>query len=221
MRAAPLGVRPTRAAGLAVGLVTVALSAAPFPAMSDECPFPDRSGAAIAAVKAAPSCRAAAEMAKDCCSGGAEDLALSAGATAVCERDFLSTLDPGRRETYDRWRASCERTDPGRDAVHRSDAAFCAAAIAERYSAEMLDAARPAGTSGWSRYTNDRFGYAFDVPPGFTAVREAENGDGGRSGAVAGRADLAAWGAYLIDAGFGADVRSRMNDEAASGWVIG
>jgi hypothetical protein len=31
---------------------------------------------------------------------------------------------------------------------------------------------------GWEPYVNARFGFAVDVPPGFTLVQEADNGDG-------------------------------------------
>ena len=36
----------------------------------------------------------------------------------------------------------------------------------------------PAMAAGWSHYTNVRFGYALDVPPGFIGQGESDNSDG-------------------------------------------
>lgn len=75
--------------------------------------------------------------------------------------------------------------------------------------------------AGWSRYVNVRFGYGVDIPPGFSAIREADNSDGGTSKASDGHAELAVWGTNLLDESFASEVRSRMTGDAGDGWAIG
>jgi hypothetical protein len=75
-----------------------------------------------------------------------------------------------------------------------------------------------AGAEGWQRYANARFGYAIDIPPGFSAVAEADNSDGGTSRSA--DAELAVWGAWLVDTGFSADVAERMRGDEADGWTL-
>ena len=64
-------------------------------------------------------------------------------------------------------------------------------------------------------------GYAVEIPPGFSAIREAENGDGGTASSPAGHAALSVWGTNLLDASFAAEVESRISDASAEGWAIG
>lgn len=75
--------------------------------------------------------------------------------------------------------------------------------------------------AGWARYVNVRFGYGVDVPPGFSAIREADNSDGGTATAPSGHAVLSAWGTNLLDARFASEVGSRISDDAGEGWTIG
>lgn len=72
----------------------------------------------------------------------------------------------------------------------------------------------------WSRYVNVRFGYGVDVPPGFSAIREAENSDGGTATNSAGNAVLAVWGANLLDESFASDVGSRIASDGKESWTI-
>lgn len=73
----------------------------------------------------------------------------------------------------------------------------------------------------WSSYGNARFGYVVEIPPGFTAIREADNSDGGTSRSAMGHATLSVWGANLLDQTFTADVASRMSSATSEGWVLG
>ena len=75
--------------------------------------------------------------------------------------------------------------------------------------------------AGWTRYVNVRFGYGVDVPPGFSAIREAENSDGGTATAADGHAVLSAWGTNLLDQSFVSEVGSRLSGDAGDGWAIG
>lgn len=73
---------------------------------------------------------------------------------------------------------------------------------------------------GWGRYVNPRYGYAIGVPPGFSPVREADNGDGGVSRSKQGGAVLMVWGASLLVQSFAADVDDRIESLSADGWDI-
>jgi hypothetical protein len=77
-----------------------------------------------------------------------------------------------------------------------------------------------AAASGWSRYGNARFQYWIDIPPGFSAVEEAENGDGGVSTSPDGKAELSVWGGYLEDRGFAAEAGWRADQDRADGWSL-
>jgi hypothetical protein len=77
-----------------------------------------------------------------------------------------------------------------------------------------------AGADGWQRYANARFGYAIDIPPGFSEVAEADNSDGGTSRSADGSAEFAVWAAWLVDTGFSADVAERMRGNEADGWTL-
>lgn len=74
--------------------------------------------------------------------------------------------------------------------------------------------------ASWGRYDNPRFAYAIDIPPGFSDVWEAENSDGGVSASADGRAELRAWGAYLVEGDFKSDVAERVRSETFEGWQI-
>lgn len=74
--------------------------------------------------------------------------------------------------------------------------------------------------AGWGHYSNARFQYGIDIPPGFSAVAEAENGDGGATASADGRAKLAVWGSYLADRDFAAEVRWRADQGHGDGWTI-
>jgi hypothetical protein len=69
-------------------------------------------------------------------------------------------------------------------------------------------------------YVNARDGYAIDLPPGFSAVNEADNGDGGTSRFDDGHAEIAVWGANLLMESLSSDVQSRMQSAQDEGWTI-
>lgn len=50
----------------------------------------------------------------------------------------------------------------------------------------------------WGQYGNARFGYWIDIPPRFSAITEADNGDGGISQSSDGSAELRVWGRHLF-----------------------
>lgn len=80
-------------------------------------------------------------------------------------------------------------------------------------------AAGAATAQEWQRFASDRFGFAVDVPPGFSASFVSENGDGRVYHGAEGDHLLALWGAGLND-GFLPEVEERMAQDAADGWDI-
>lgn len=78
----------------------------------------------------------------------------------------------------------------------------------------------PAFAATWSRYENGRYGYSIDIPPRFSEVAEAENGDGGVSTSGDGSAELRVWGGYLVVSDFKSDVADRVQSDRSEGWTI-
>lgn len=72
----------------------------------------------------------------------------------------------------------------------------------------------------WGRYINPRYGYGVDIPPGFSKVREAENGDGGTSRSADGQATLLVWGANLLVSSLSDDVGDRIESARLDGWNV-
>lgn len=72
----------------------------------------------------------------------------------------------------------------------------------------------------WGDYTNARFGYRIDIPPGFSAIAEAANGDGGVSRPADGSAELRIWGGYLTQGDFQEEVRWRIDRDVTDGWNV-
>lgn len=52
---------------------------------------------------------------------------------------------------------------------------------------------------GWQNYRNPRFGMLLPVPPGMTAQRPPDNGDGQAFRSKDGKAELITWGSFNID----------------------
>lgn len=73
----------------------------------------------------------------------------------------------------------------------------------------------------WGRYQNPRFAYSIDVPPGFSAVAQADSGDGGISRSRDGSAELTVWGGYLASGDFATEVADRVRADVDAGWSIG
>lgn len=78
----------------------------------------------------------------------------------------------------------------------------------------------PARADDWSRYVNEKYGYAIDLPPAFGPLSLPYIGDGGVATAEAGNAELSVWGASLGDDSFAADVSSRIDSAVTEGWDI-
>jgi hypothetical protein len=77
-----------------------------------------------------------------------------------------------------------------------------------------------AGAADWGTYANARFGYVIDVPPGFSEIAEAENGDGGTSRSSDSKAELRIWGGYTTEGDFGDEVRWRIEQDVSDGWSV-
>lgn len=79
--------------------------------------------------------------------------------------------------------------------------------------------ATPAFAQGWDRYDNSRFGYGVDIPPGFAASDDSDNGDG-QAFALAGRPTyLLVWGGHVRD-GFESVVAQAMAGDQGEAWNI-
>ena len=72
----------------------------------------------------------------------------------------------------------------------------------------------------WTRYNNSRFGYRIDIPPSFSAVDEADNGDGGVSQSPDGRSELRVWGSHILEDNFASEVSGRIEGDKADGWNV-
>nr|WP_300309314.1 hypothetical protein [Halomonas sp.] len=73
----------------------------------------------------------------------------------------------------------------------------------------------------WGQYGNARFGYWIDIPPRFSAITEADNGDGGISQSSDGSAELRVWGRHLVLADdFQAEATRGIDKDVESGWNI-
>ena len=70
----------------------------------------------------------------------------------------------------------------------------------------------------WEPYANARFGFAVDIPPGFTLVQEADNGDG-RTYAK-GEAKLSVFAQYLATGPFEDEVAARRKTYLDEGWDL-
>jgi hypothetical protein len=88
--------------------------------------------------------------------------------------------------------------------------------------AALLLASTVVGASAfeWSHYVNQRFGYSIDIPPEFSAITEADNGDGGMSHSNDKLSELAVWGSNLVENGLSDDFASRLAAAEADGWTV-
>jgi hypothetical protein len=73
---------------------------------------------------------------------------------------------------------------------------------------------------GWTSYSNPRFGYSAEVPPGFMLTQESDNGDGATFQSQDGRARLLLFGAFAEDGGLSADAHRRIAWDKQDGWKI-
>ena len=70
-------------------------------------------------------------------------------------------------------------------------------------------------------YVNVWHGYAIDLPAGFSAVKESDNGDGGLSYSADRKSKLAVWGANTMIDSFQSDINDRISSAQDEGWAIG
>ncbi|MGE3363985.1 MAG: hypothetical protein AB7I34_11105 [Rhizobiaceae bacterium] len=77
-----------------------------------------------------------------------------------------------------------------------------------------------AGAFDWGHYVNQRFGYSIDIPPEFSAIEEADNGDGGMSRSDDKLSELAVWGSNLVEGDLSDDFASRLAAAEAHGWTV-
>ncbi len=84
----------------------------------------------------------------------------------------------------------------------------------------VLLVASAAQASAWQRYDNDRYGYRVDIPPGFSDVVEADNGDGGMSQSEDKLSQLAIWGANVTESSLAEEFRMRIESAKEQGWNI-
>jgi len=82
----------------------------------------------------------------------------------------------------------------------------------------LLLGVTPALAADWGHYGNARFGYGVDVPPGFVAQGEADNGDG--QVFLTPTATLTVYGGHIVMGDFEAEVRRREAADADSGWGL-
>ena len=73
---------------------------------------------------------------------------------------------------------------------------------------------------GWMSYANARFGYAIDIPPGFTGLEEAANSDGQVFRNAGGTQVLTVWGGQVIEDDFEAEVALSLPFIEDEGWNI-
>ncbi|WP_280820049.1 hypothetical protein [Pseudaminobacter soli (ex Li et al. 2025)] len=72
----------------------------------------------------------------------------------------------------------------------------------------------------WQHYGNARYQYWVGILPGFSAISEADNGDGGVSQSSDGRTELRVWGGYLLEDNFKSEVKGRIDLVASDGWNV-
>lgn len=80
-------------------------------------------------------------------------------------------------------------------------------------------AAVSAQAAEWQTYSNDRYGFTVEVPPGFVMQRAPDNGDGGtflgRNGDR-----IFVFGTFLVDLFFDDEARNRIAQAKKLGWDI-
>ena len=79
--------------------------------------------------------------------------------------------------------------------------------------------ASPALAQDWGHYTNARFGFSLDIPPGFEVASEADNGDGATFYREAGAMDLSVWGANLLE-DFGSEAEQAQGFATEQGYNL-
>lgn len=83
----------------------------------------------------------------------------------------------------------------------------------------VLFLAPPSLAEDWDSYTNARFGYAIDIPPGFVGEGESDNGDGQLYRSEDGTQVLRVFGGNALD-GFEARIADAMAFARGEGWAL-
>jgi opacity protein-like surface antigen len=78
-----------------------------------------------------------------------------------------------------------------------------------------------ASAAGGLHYVNVWYRYAIDLPPGFSAIDESGNGDGGLSYSPDRKSKLAVWGTNALTESFSSDVEGDIQSDQDKGWEIG
>ena len=74
--------------------------------------------------------------------------------------------------------------------------------------------------AGGAHYVNVRYGYAIDLPPGFTPVAKPTTATAASAASADGQSEIAVWGANLLMESLSSDVQSRMQSAQDEGWTI-
>jgi hypothetical protein len=77
----------------------------------------------------------------------------------------------------------------------------------------------PALAAGWSRYSNDRFGYSVDIPSGFSEDSSPVNGRDVSYSSASGNSQIEVWG--LRSTGFSGTVSQLVSQSRGAGWQFG
>ena len=102
-----------------------------------ECPVAGAE-ATSDAIEQAPSCAKAAEIYGLCRWGSSMDIQFADAAIKKCEADFLATLTPQQRRSYDRAKRRCGRKFARESGtLYRSFEASCSVDLAKSYWARM------------------------------------------------------------------------------------
>ena len=76
----------------------------------------------------------------------------------------------------------------------------------------------PATAADWGHYDNARFGYGLDIPPGFEAEGESDNGDGQVFSTPT--AKLTVFGGNIVEGDFESAVKQSQMWAGDQGWTI-
>jgi hypothetical protein len=125
-----------KTATLAIGAVLLLGSPAWAPAWAKDCPAPDMGyESREAAVRSAPSCKAALEVMTACAYTATGDRGLANIVLEKCQALFLRKLSKAQRRVYDGEQRHCdEKYAHQSGTMYRSFSAFCQAESAVRYA---------------------------------------------------------------------------------------
>lgn len=86
----------------------------------------------------------------------------------------------------------------------------------------LVLAAMPVQAQFWTSYTNARFGYGLDIPPGYEGQGESDNGDGQLFYLPDRQHELRVWGGWsTAGAGnFEGESANRLSEDAGDGWQM-